>query len=288
MTGRGLPGTTGRRRWLPLAVTLLGGVLVAVAWWRRPADSSGGDANTLLLVGLLVARSVRCSRFVSCARSPGTARTSRAPTTRRCRYGLCRGGVHRSVAAASGNRAESAHRQRADLPPRLVVSKSLTRPEGGVALATHLLKHCVEGFNRSPRLRGKPPGVNPLLHQQTAVIELMPEFTDVPGCDRSQRVEPCLLLLGCRRQDGQGTNPSGEPARMRGVLHPASVEGRRGFRRTVAMRALANCRSVLLCGAQMCRSASLPAKSGACWAVWLTSNGRLSARRPPQPEGAQS
>lgn len=66
MTGRGLPGITGRRRWLPLAVTLLGGVLVAVAWWRRPADSSGGEANTLLLVGLLVVMigAVLALRFV--------------------------------------------------------------------------------------------------------------------------------------------------------------------------------------------------------------------------------
>ena len=51
-----MPNTARRRRWVPLAVALLGLALVAVAGWRRlAAGTSDGLSHALLFGGLLVA-----------------------------------------------------------------------------------------------------------------------------------------------------------------------------------------------------------------------------------------
>lgn len=56
ITGSRLSTTTGRRRWVPLTVALLGLTLVAAAGLRRLADgTSNGLSYTLLFGGLLVA-----------------------------------------------------------------------------------------------------------------------------------------------------------------------------------------------------------------------------------------
>jgi hypothetical protein len=51
---------------------------------------------------------------------------------------------------------------------RLVLTERLACPKGGIALAAHLLKHRVRGFNRWHRRRTYPPSFDPSVHKEMA------------------------------------------------------------------------------------------------------------------------